>query len=255
MTSDERDSDQMKLLEGKCAIVTGAAQGLGEAIARAFVSHGACVVLADLDLDSASGAAKAISSDRAIGVACNVVDPEAVERTVDRAVSEFGGLDILVNNAGILRNCALDEATLADFRDLIDVHLQGSWLGIKYAAPAMRAAGAGSIVNMSSIGGKAGLAGQTNYSAAKAGVIGLTKAAAKELAGDGIRVNAIMPGIIETAMALQLSPDDLARRAADIPLGRLGRPAEIADAAVYLASGMASYVTGATLEVSGGRFM
>ncbi|WGL54146.1 3-oxoacyl-ACP reductase FabG [Nocardioides sp. BP30] len=246
----------MKLLEGRRAIVTGAAQGLGEAIARAFVDQGARVVLADLDEDRAAATAATISgTEAAIGVGCDVADPVAVEQLVARTVSAFGGLDILVNNAGILRNCALDEATLADFRDLIDVHLQGAWLGIKYAAPALRAAGGGSIVNMSSIGGKAGLAGQTNYSAAKAGVIGLTKAAAKELAGDGIRVNAILPGIIETAMAAQLSPDDLARRAADIPLGRLGRPAEIADAAVYLGSSMASYVTGATLEVSGGRFM
>jgi 3-oxoacyl-[acyl-carrier protein] reductase len=246
----------MKLLEGRRAVVTGAARGLGEAIARAFVDQGARVVLADLEEASASATALSISADgAAIGVGCDVADPVAVEALVDRAVTELGGLDLLVNNAGILRNCALDEATLADFRDLIDVHLQGAWLGIKYAAPAMRAAGGGSIVNMSSIGGKAGLAGQTNYSSAKAGVIGLTKAAAKELAGDGIRVNAILPGIIATAMAAQLDPDDLARREADIPLGRLGRPSEIADAAVYLGSDMASYVTGATLEVSGGRFM
>jgi 3-oxoacyl-[acyl-carrier protein] reductase len=247
----------MQLLEGKTAVVTGAAQGLGQAIARAFVDQGARVVLADLDEGAAAAAAKGISTTgQTIGVACNVVLPEDMEATVARAVSAFGGLDILVNNAGILRNCALDEATLADFRDLVDVHLQGSWLGIKYAAAAMRASGrGGSIVNMSSIGGKAGLAGQTNYSAAKAGIIGLTKAAAKELAADGIRVNAILPGIIETAMALQLSPEDLAQRTTDIPLGRLGRPSEIADAAVYLASGMASYVTGAMLEVSGGRFM
>jgi 3-oxoacyl-[acyl-carrier protein] reductase len=227
-----------QLLEGKTAVVTGAAQGLGVASARAFVEQGAQVVLADLDEGAASAAAKGISTTgQAIGLACDVVRPEDVDAAVSRAVTEFGGLDILVNNAGILRNCALDDATLADFRDLVDVHLQGTWLGIKYAAPAMRAGGGGSIVNMSSIGGKAGLAGQTNYSAAKAGVIGLTKAAAKELAADGIRVNAILPGIIETAMALQLSPEDLAQRTTDIPLGRLG------------------YVTGAMLEVSGGRFM
>ena len=135
------------------------------------------------------------------------------------------------------------------------MHVQGSWLGIKYAAPVMRAAGGGSIINMSSIGGKAGLAGQTNYSTAKAAIFGLTKAAAKELAPDRIRVNAILPGIMNTAMAAMLAPDDLARRVADIPLGRLGDPAEVGSAAVFLASDMASYVTGAMLEVSGGRFM
>jgi 3-oxoacyl-[acyl-carrier protein] reductase len=246
------------LLAGRRAVVTGAARGLGEAIARAFLMEGASVVIADLDEATTKHAATVLADDTgrtAIGVACDVADEASVQNLANAAASELGGIDVWVNNAGILRNKTLDEATLADFRDLIDVHLQGSWLGIKYAAPVMRALGGGSIINMSSIGGKAGLAGQTNYSAAKAGVIGLTKAAAKELAPDHIRVNAILPGIIRTAMSAMLAPEDLAARAKDIPLGRLGEPAEIGSAAVFLASDMSSYVTGALLEVSGGRFM
>jgi 3-oxoacyl-[acyl-carrier protein] reductase len=246
------------LLEGRRAVVTGAAQGLGEAMARAFLQQGAAVVIADLDADVSLRTAKALAAETggfAAGIACDVASEDAVRQLTDRAAVELGGIDIWVNNAGILRNKSLAEATLADFRDLIDVHVQGSWLGTKYVAPVMRGSGGGSIINMSSIGGKAGLAGQTNYSTAKAAIVGLTKAAAKELAPDRIRVNAILPGIINTAMAAMLAPEDLAARIADIPLGRLGDAAEIGSAAVFLASDMSSYVTGAMLEVSGGRFM
>jgi len=246
------------LMAGRRAVVTGAARGLGEAMARAFLSQGAAVVIADLEVSDSQRTAKALAAETggaAVGIACDVADEDSVRSLVDRAAGDLGGIDVWVNNAGILRNKSLAEATLADFRDLIDVHVQGSWLGIKYVAPVMRALGGGSVINMSSIGGKAGLAGQTNYSTAKAAIVGLTKAAAKELAPDRIRVNAIMPGIISTAMAAMLAPEDLATRIADIPLGRLGDPAEIGSAAVFLASDMSSYVTGATLEVSGGRFM
>jgi 3-oxoacyl-[acyl-carrier protein] reductase len=246
------------LMAGRRAVVTGAARGLGEAMARAFLSQGAAVVTADLEVSDSQRTAKALAAETggaAVGIACDVADEDSVRSLVDRAAGDLGGIDVWVNNAGILRNKSLAEATLADFRDLIDVHVQGSWLGIKYVAPVMRALGGGSVINMSSIGGKAGLAGQTNYSTAKAAIVGLTKAAAKELAPDRIRVNAIMPGIISTAMAAMLAPEDLATRIADIPLGRLGDPAEIGSAAVFLASDMSSYVTGATLEVSGGRFM
>jgi 3-oxoacyl-[acyl-carrier protein] reductase len=246
------------LLEGRRAVVTGAGRGLGEAMARAFLREGATVVIADLEAGPSRTTASALAAQTggtAVGIACDVADEASVRRLVDQAAASLGGIDVWVNNAGILRNKTLAQATLADFRDLIDVHVQGSWLGIKYAAPVMRALGGGSIINMSSIGGKAGLAGQTNYSTAKAAVMGLTKAAAKELAPDGIRVNAILPGIIATAMAAMLAPEDLAARIADIPLGRLGDPDEIGSAAVFLASPMSSYVTGAMLEVSGGRFM
>jgi 3-oxoacyl-[acyl-carrier protein] reductase len=184
-----------------------------------------------------------------------VASDDAVSGLATTTVNTFGGIDVWVNNAGILRNGLLAEVTLAEFRELIEVHVQGSWLGVKYASEIMRNDGGGSIINMSSIAGKAGLPGQAIYSTAKAAIIGLTKAAAKELAPAGIRVNAILPGIIRTAMSAQLDPEDLASRLKDIPLGRMGEPIEIADAAVFLASNMSSYVTGALLEVSGGRFM
>jgi 3-oxoacyl-[acyl-carrier protein] reductase len=245
-------------MDGRRAVVTGAGRGLGEAMARAFLRQGAAVVIADLDTEVSARTASALADETggvALGIACDVVDEDSVRRLVAQATTSLGGIDVWVNNAGILRNKSLADATLADFRDLIDVHVQGSWLGIKHVAGTMRACGGGSIINMSSIGGKAGLAGQTNYSTAKAAIVGLTKAAAKELAPDHIRVNAILPGIINTAMAAMLAPGDLAARIADIPLGRLGDPAEIGSAAVFLASDMSSYMTGALLEVSGGRFM
>ena len=247
------------LLAGRTAVVTGAARGLGLAMARRFLEHGATVVLADSDTAAVQAAAKELEAgglDRALPATCDVTDEAAVAAVAERAAREGAGLDVWVNNAGVMRNGTLEEMPLADFRLLIDVHVQGTWLGTKYASRHMAVHGqGGAIVNISSIGGKAGLAGQTNYSAAKAAIVGLTKAAAKELAPQGIRVNTILPGIIRTAMTAQLSEDDLALRLADVPLGRIGQPGEIADAALFMASGMSSFVTGAALEVSGGRFM
>lgn len=247
------------LLTGRTAVVTGAARGLGLAMARGFLEHGATVVLADLDSAAVTEAARTLTGDgldRVTPFPCDVTDEAAVAALAECAVAEGDGLDVWVNNAGVLRNGTMEEMPLADFRLLIDVHVLGTWLGTKYAGRHMAAHGrGGAIVNISSIGGKAGLAGQTNYSAAKAAIVGLTKSAAKELAPEGIRVNTILPGIIRTAMTAQLSEQDLAARLTDVPLGRIGRPEEIADAALFLASDMSSFVTGAALEVSGGRFM
>lgn len=248
----------MTLLDGKRAVVTGAGQGLGEAIARGFLAEGASVVLADINevtVNEARARLEKETGGRAMAVVCDVADEDSVSGLAAATVDAFGGIDVWVNNAGILRNGTVAEVSLAEFRQLIDVHVQGSWLGVKYASAVMASGGGGSIINMSSIGGKAGLPGQATYSTAKAAIIGLTKATAKELAPAGIRVNTILPGIMRTGMTAQLDPDDLAARLKDIPLGRLGEPNEIADAAVYLASRMSSYVTGALLEVSGGRFM
>lgn len=210
------------------------------------------------ELQTATGVLAADGFTRTVAVPTDVGDEAAVAALAERAAGEGDGLDVWVNNAGVLRNGEMTEVSLADFRLLIDVHVQGSWLGCKYAGIHMgrRADGrGGAIINISSIGGKAGLPGQTTYSTAKAAILGLTKAAAKELAPHGIRVNTILPGIIRTAMAEQLAPEDLAARLTDVPLQRIGEPHEIADAAVFLASDMSSFVTGAALEVSGGRFM
>ncbi len=186
---------------------------------------------------------------------CDVTGEEAVTAAVSHAVERFGTLDILVNNAGITRDATLRKMTLADFEAVVDVHLKGTWLGVRAAAEVMRAAGSGSIINISSLSGKSGNFGQTNYSAAKAGIIGLTKAAAKELAPRGVRVNAVQPGLIRTAMTEAMPPDVFAAREADIPMKRAGEPHEVAGAVLFLASDLSSYMTGAVLEVGGGRLM
>lgn len=242
----------MGLLEGKRAVVTGAARGIGAAIAERFAQEGASVLLADLDGDAATNTAAQLPGE-ALAVDCDVTDEASVDRLVEHAVAELGGIDVMVNNAGITRDRMMHRMELDAFRAVVDVHLTGTWLGTRAAARVMREAGSGSIVNLSSISGKIGNAGQTNYSAAKAGIVGLTKSAAKELAGKGVRVNAIAPGLIRTPMTEGIPDDVLDERLAGIPLGRMGEPAEVADAALYLASDLSSYVTGVVLEVAGGR--
>jgi 3-oxoacyl-[acyl-carrier protein] reductase len=235
-------------------VITGGAQGLGLAIATTFLENGATVVIADVQEDAARLAADTLSDKgRALGVGCNVTSEESVQGAVAFAVEHTGRLDIWVNNAGILRDATMRKMTLDDFRAVIDVHLQGTWLGLKYAGGYMREHGGGSIINMSSISGKVGNPGQTNYSAAKAGIVGMTKAGAKELGHVGVRVNAIQPGLIQTAMISSMKPEIVAQRVADIPLGRVGEPSEVAGAALFLASDLSSYITGITIEVAGGR--
>jgi 3-oxoacyl-[acyl-carrier protein] reductase len=239
------------LVTGKSVVVTGAAQGIGLEIARLFVEHGARVVVADLD----PAAAVAELGGSTVGAVCNVTDELQVQAAVDTAVEVFGGLDVFVNNAGITRDASLRNLTPDNFDAVISVHLKGTWLGVRAASAVMRDAGRGSIINMSSLSGKSGNPGQTNYSAAKAGIVGLTKAAAKELAHKGVRVNAIQPGLIRTPMTEAMKPEVFAAREADIPMKRAGEPAEVANVALFLASELSSYMTGAVLEVGGGRLM
>ena len=243
------------LLDGRTAAITGAAQGLGLAIATLFAQNGANIVIGDVDDDRAAAAAAQLGiGARAIGMRCDVTDEKAVDELLLAARDSFGRLDVMVNNAGITRDTTMRKMTVEDFELVVDVSLKGAWLGTRAAAGMMRdLKTAGSIINMSSISGKVGNPGQTNYSAAKAGIVGLTKAAAKEVGFAGIRVNAIQPGIIDTPMTAELSDEVKAQRLADIPLGRFGRPDEVAQVALFLAGDMSSYLTGIVIEVTGGR--
>ncbi|AJE80437.1 3-oxoacyl-(acyl-carrier-protein) reductase [Streptomyces albus] len=244
------------LLAGRAAIVTGAAQGIGLAIARLLHEHGAGVALLDLDQERAAEAAAGLDGEsKVLALGCDVTDENSVAQAVERTVEEFGGLDIHVNNAGITRDASLGKMSVDDFDAVVNVHLRGTWLGVRAASAIMRKAGRGSIVNISSLSGKSGNPGQTNYSAAKAGIVGLTKASAKELAHKGVRVNAVQPGLIRTAMTQAMPPEVFAEREAAIPMRRAGEPAEVAGAVLFLASDLSSYMTGAVLEVGGGRLM
>lgn len=245
----------MGLLEGKVAVVTGGAQGIGFAMASRFVDEGARVVIGDIDVPSAQAAAATLGSNLAVAFACDVTDAGDMASLVERAVSTFGALDVMVNNAGITRDATLHKMTEEDFDLVIAVHLKGCWNGTRAAAEVMRQQGSGSIVNVSSISGKVGFFGQTNYSAAKAGIIGLTKAAAKEVAKVGVRINAIQPGFIRTAMTEAMPLEIREKKLAEVPMQRAGSPEEVAAVALFLASDMASYVTGTVIEVTGGRYM
>jgi 3-oxoacyl-[acyl-carrier protein] reductase len=244
-----------RLLEQQVAIVTGGAQGIGLAIAAAIGARGGRVLVADVD---GAQAKEAVSSLAASGaeidaVAADVTSERDQSDLVEACIARFGRLDLLVNNAGVTRDGYIAKLTEADFDLVVDVSLKGAWLGTRAVAPLFRQQKSGCIVNISSLSGKVGNPGQTNYSAAKAGLIGLTKAAAKELGPSGVRVNAVQPGLIRTAMTLAMKPEIFASKEAEVPLGRAGTPEEVADAVVYLASPLASYVTGAVIEVSGGR--
>jgi len=245
------------LLEGKAAVVTGGAQGIGLAIARAFCEEGARVVMGDIDGAAVEASARALreSGADARGEPCDVTSETDVEALVRACVEQHGSLDVMVNNAGITRDATMRNMSVEDFRAVIDVHLFGAWLGTKSAGAVMREQGSSSIINMSSISGKVGNPGQTNYSAAKAGIVGLTKAAAKELAHLGVRVNAIQPGLIRTAMTAKMRADIWEQRLTEIPMGRAGEPEDVARVAVFLGSELSGYMTGTVLEVTGGRHL
>ncbi len=242
------------MLTGRTAVITGGAQGIGLAIARTFAEHGARIVIGDLDETRAKDAAASLEVE-AIGVRCNVVSSEDVARLLDAATTTFGSLDIMVNNAGITRDATMRKMTEQDFDDVISVHLRGCWNGTRQAAGIMRDTGGGSIVNLSSISGKVGFVGQTNYSAAKAGIVGLSKAAAKEVAHLGVRVNVIQPGLIRTAMTEAMPQKAWDQKITEIPMQRAGEPEEVASVALFYASDLSSYMTGTVAEVTGGRLM
>jgi 3-oxoacyl-[acyl-carrier protein] reductase len=240
------------MLTGRTAVITGGAQGIGLAIARRFADNGARIVIGDLDETKAKEAAAALNID-AIGVGGDVASEADVTALLVAATAAFETVDVMVNNAGITRDATMRKMTEEQFDQVIAVHLKGTWNGTRKAAGIMREQQHGAIINISSISGKVGLIGQTNYSAAKAGIVGLTKAAAKEVAHLGVRINAIQPGLIRSAMTEAMPQEIWDAKLAEVPMGRAGEPSEVASVALFLASDLSSYMTGIVLEVTGGR--
>ena len=252
----------MKLLEGKTAIVTGAARGIGKAIALKFASEGANIAFTDLVLndDMAAGLEATRQEIEALGVVCkayagNAADFAETEATCKHVKEDFGSIDVLVNNAGITKDGLMLRMTEQQWDAVINVNLKSAFNFIHACSPIMLRQRSGSIINMSSVVGVHGNAGQCNYSASKAGMIGLAKSIAQELGPRGIRANAVAPGFIETAMTAQLPEEVRADWMKKIPLRRGGQVEDIANVCTFLASDMSSYVTGQVIQIDGGMNM
>lgn len=244
----------MKRLEGKVSLITGAAQGIGEATALKFAREGAIVVVCDVqqaDIDKVVAQCEAAGA-QAVGYVMDVTDREQVESVVAQVKERFGRIDALINNAGITQDARLQKMTLAQFDRVIDVNLRGVFHCAQTVADVMVAQGSGSIVNASSVVGIYGNFGQTNYAATKFGVIGFTKTWSRELGAKGVRVNAVAPGFITTPMVKAMPENVLQSMEAKVPLKRLGEPEEIANVYAFLASDEASYINGAVISVDGG---
>jgi len=248
----------MNLLEGKTALITGAARGIGKAIALKYAREGANIAFTDLNIDEN---AKALENElkglgvKAKGYASNAANFEETHQVVEEIMKDFGRIDILVNNAGITKDGLMMRMNEAQWDAVINVNLKSAFNFIHACTPVMMKQKTGSIINMSSVVGVGGNAGQTNYSASKAGMIGLTKSIAKELGSRDIRANAIAPGFIVTEMTTNLS--DVVRKdwSEKVPMRRSGTPEDVANVALFLASDMSSYVTGQVISCCGGMNM
>ena len=240
------------MLADRVAIVTGAAQGIGAAVAAAYVKEGARVVIADLDRAAAEAAAARLGGE-AIGLACNVGERASVDAMVSEAVARMGQVDILVNNAGITRTAMLHKMTMEQWHAVVNVHLTGTFNCTQAVVGGMMERGWGRIINVTSAAGLVGTIGQVNYSAAKAGIVGFTKSCARELARHGVVVNAIAPGAATPMTEVIRTDDRFKEKYLDrIPIGRWAEPEEITPAFVFFASPGASYVTGQILSADGG---
>ena len=253
----------MTRLDGKVALVTGGARGIGRAICEALAAAGAKVAVSDLRLDDAKAAADAIGG---MAVEMDVTDFDAIAQGVQQVEKAWGGIDILVNNAGIFNMASLDRITVEDYRRQYDVNVGGTIFACQAVVPGMKKRGGGAIINFSSQAGRRGEANVTLYCSTKAAVISITQSLAMELAGDNIRVNAIAPGVIDTPMwdvvdaqfaEYENKPKGQKKREVGeaVPLGRMGDPGDVADPVVFLASDQARYITAQTLNVDGGNWM
>lgn len=248
----------MGLLTGKTALITGAARGIGKAIALKFAAEGANIAFTDLIIDEngqATEAEIAAFGVKVKGYASNAADFAQTEEVVKQVKEDFGSIDILVNNAGITKDGLMLRMTEAQWDAVIAVNLKSAFNFIHACTPIMMRQKGGSIINMASVVGVHGNAGQCNYSASKAGMIALAKSIAQEMGSKGIRANAIAPGFIETAMTAALSDEVRAEWAKQIPLRRGGSPEDVANTALFLASDLSSYISGQVIQVDGGMNM
>ncbi|HAL61432.1 MAG TPA: short-chain dehydrogenase [Chloroflexi bacterium] len=247
------------LFEKKVAIVTGAAQGIGKAIAMSLTDQGADMVVADLNIEKARRVAEQIAKEmgrRALAIKTDVADKQSVQAMVDRTTKEFGRIDILVNNAGIIRRGSLETMTDQDWHDVIGTNLTGVYYCCRAVVPIMKVQGSGKIVNISSVASKTGdITSSPGYAPSKAGIDCLTKSLARELAPYGINVNGVAPHAIETEMSAEWPEEKRKKVVSAIPLGRMGKPEEVAEVVAFLASEKASFITGEIIDVNGGFLM
>lgn len=242
-------------LDGKIAVVTGGSRGIGRAISDALADAGARVAIVARNGERAQTAAAELAGSGHAGYACDVADPEAVSSTLRAVEDELGPVDILVNNAGITRDNILLRMKDEEFDEVIAANLKGAFNFTRGVTRGMMKRRDGAILNITSVVGLIGNAGQVNYAASKAGLVGMTKSVAKELASRGVRCNAIAPGFITTDMTSELTDDQVSTLRSQIPLGELGEPADIAGAARFLVGPGARYITGQVLAVDGGMVM